>query len=377
MNSAGECMMLSKRHIAIILIAALFLNALGFSCIADTVTSIPHDTGATQLDSLSSEEFNAYIEDTLYCELSDSLDDVEFQIEDISVSYLSKEYLEERAYNVKTNVYFGHTREELDAQFNGTRYVFTLGEDGHTTVKEFEEIEDTTFSQIVRNVAIGAGVIIVCVVVAVVTKNPAAAANAGKTIKMIYAISSNAAKGAATLATSKTIGNGVSTLVREYYQTGNIEEALKNGALAASEGFRSGAIEGAIIGGIAGAVAGYKQTGDIRYFEEGTPQAENYPEGIRFTPFEGKDYPRFEKYAKRKLKFQYPSLDGPNFGKQLTGIQSKDTRLANAMCGYKTTPPGYVWHHVEDMQTMLLIPIDVHSMWHNGGASLIRQYLGN
>lgn len=45
------------------------------------------------------------------------------------------------------------------------------------------------------------------------------------------------------------------------------------------------------------------------------------------------------------------------------------------------TPAGYVWHHVEDMQTMILIPQDLHSvamggMAHTGGASLIKALLG-
>ena len=78
--------------------------------------------------------------------------------------------------------------------FQGTRYVFTLDESGQTGVQEFVEFEDDTFEKVLKNVAIGTGVIMVSVTVALVTKNPAAAVNAGKTVKLIFTVSSTAAK---------------------------------------------------------------------------------------------------------------------------------------------------------------------------------------
>ncbi|MFR3730496.1 HNH endonuclease [Lacrimispora sp.] len=49
---------------------------------------------------------------------------------------------------------------------------------------------------------------------------------------------------------------------------------------------------------------------------------------------------------------------------------------ANQTAGYKSTPKGFTWHHVEDGKTMMLVPTDLHSaVRHTGGASLIRKGL--
>ncbi|MBD9608198.1 HNH endonuclease [Pseudomonas sp. PDM08] len=50
-----------------------------------------------------------------------------------------------------------------------------------------------------------------------------------------------------------------------------------------------------------------------------------------------------------------------------------DSKLANSAVGLDATPSGFVWLHVEDGQTMLLIPQDVHnSTRHTGGSAVIR-----
>ena len=56
------------------------------------------------------------------------------KVESVQAVYVSKEYLEELEYNSQANIFFGHTLEELNAMFEGTRYVFALGEDGSTIV---------------------------------------------------------------------------------------------------------------------------------------------------------------------------------------------------------------------------------------------------
>ncbi len=49
-----------------------------------------------------------------------------------------------------------------------------------------------------------------------------------------------------------------------------------------------------------------------------------------------------------------------------------DARMANAMVGLTQTPTGLVWHHVEDGLIMMLLPKEVHSTPHTGGAAVIR-----
>ena len=111
--------------------------------------------------SLNDTQLQSYVEDALYSELVSSLDNDKYYVENVSAVYVSQEYIDELTYNSEPNVYFGYTLEEIDAQFQGTRYVFTLGEDGDTVVQPFEEY-DNTYEQIIKNVAIGTGVILVC-----------------------------------------------------------------------------------------------------------------------------------------------------------------------------------------------------------------------
>jgi filamentous hemagglutinin len=109
----------------------------------------------------------------------------------------------------------------------------------------------------------------------------------------------------------------------------------------------------------------------------GTPQSVKYPQGV---DFDLNGYPRFEKYAIDKVDFDFPTKEGVANGKCLSGNYQADAKLANAKLGYSSTPNGYVWHHVEDMTTMILVPQDLHSVAfggvaHSGGASLIKAFL--
>lgn len=122
-----------------------------------------------QYTSLDEEQLLAHVEDLVYRDTVMSLDSEEYIVENVSAVYISKEYLEEVAFNSQSNVYFGYTLAELDELFQGTRYIFTLSDDGTTTVKELEEIEDVSTETMLKNVAIGTGVILVCVTVSAVS----------------------------------------------------------------------------------------------------------------------------------------------------------------------------------------------------------------
>ena len=181
-----------------------------------------------------------YVENTVYEDLIDELSDGDYFVEKVDAIYLSEEYIEELAYNSKSNVFFGYTVDELEQAFQGTRYVFTLGDDGQTTVVPLEEIYDDTYDQIIKNVAVGTGVILVCVTVSVATAGVAPA------VSVIFAAS-------ATTATTFALESGAlsfaTAAIARGYQTQDMDQALKAGALAASEGFKWGAISGAVIGG--------------------------------------------------------------------------------------------------------------------------------
>ena len=188
---------------------------------------------------LSDPKLLSYVESTVCADVSRTLGN-NYRVENVSTLYISKEYIEELTYNSQTNVFFGYSLAELDAQFQGTRYVFTLGENGETTVVPFEAYDDT-YERVLKNVAIGTGVILVCVTVSVATGGLGAPA-----VSMIFAAS---AKSATIFALSSGAISAVITGTITGIQTEDFHEALKAGALAGSESFKWGVITGAILGG--------------------------------------------------------------------------------------------------------------------------------
>lgn len=187
-----------------------------------------------------------YTEDAIYENLVATLDSDEYFVENVSAVYISQEYIDELAYNAQANIYFGYTLQELAEQFQGKKYIFTLGDDGSTIVTEFEEYDDT-YDRALKNVAIGTGVILVCVTVSLVSAGLGAPA-----VSMIFSV---AAQSGTKMALSGGIMGGVAAGIVTGVQTGDMDEALKAAALAGSEGFKWGAISGALAGGASEAIA--------------------------------------------------------------------------------------------------------------------------
>lgn len=218
----------------------------------DTVSQITYDTNSEEyIDSLGFSSLNdpdlmRYVEDTVYSDLVNQLNSEEYFVENVEAVYISKEYLDELAYNSQENIYFGYKLSELDEAFQGQKYIFTLGDNGQTDVQPFEEYDDT-FDKVIRNVAIGTGVILLCVTVSVVTGGLGAPA-----ASMIFAAS---AKSAAVFALSSGVISGVSAGVVEGLQTHDFDKAVKAAALKGSEGFMWGAVTGAVVGGATEAIA--------------------------------------------------------------------------------------------------------------------------
>lgn len=194
-----------------------------------------------QYDSLDDEQLLAHIEDLVYRDTVASLNSDDYFVENVSAAYISKEYLDEVAFNSQSNIYFGYTLAELDEIFQGTKYIFTLSEDGTTAVQELQEINDVSTETMLKNVAIGTGVILVCVTVSVVSAGGSAPA-----VSMIFAASATTAQ---TFAISSAAFGGISAGVVKGIQTGNFNEAMEAAAMGVAEGFKWGAISGAIIGG--------------------------------------------------------------------------------------------------------------------------------
>jgi len=83
-----------------------------------------------------------------------------------------------------------------------------------------------------------------------------------------------------------------------------------------------------------------------------------YPHGVPFSMTANVD---FSRYAVATVRIQ------------VTGDRNRDASAANRAAGLLHTPPGCVWHHHHDGQTMQAIPKDLHSaIGHDGGVKKVR-----
>lgn len=196
-------------------------------------------------DSMSDPGLPRYIQDKVYDYLPSAVGE-DYFVENVEAVYWSQEYIDDLVYNSQANVYFGYTLDEIEAAYQGSRYVFTLGDDGETVVRPFEAYEDA-LAQVIEDVSLGSGVILLCVTVSAVTGGagmPAAS--------MIFAVS---AKTGAIAALSSGALGGISAGIFSALEKGDIDEAMKDASLAASEGFKWGAVSGAVLGGAGEAAA--------------------------------------------------------------------------------------------------------------------------
>ena len=239
-----------KRVIAIILSFSLLLPGCGASN-EDESTYVSEESVISDIEIFEKVEptyseladlaLLAHIEDLVYRDAVLSLDSTEYIVESVKATYISKEYLEEVAYNSQSNIFFGYTLDGLNELFQDTRYIFTLGENGETTVEPLQEIKDVSMETMLKNLAIGTGIIFVCVTVSVVSAGAGAPA-----VSMIFAASATTAE---VFAVSSAAFGRISAGVVRGIQTGDFKEALEAAALGATEGFKWGALSGAIIGG--------------------------------------------------------------------------------------------------------------------------------
>lgn len=194
---------------------------------------------------LDDEDLMRYVKDNIYAELVNELDSDKYFVENISTVYVSQEYIDELTFNSQPNVYFGYTLAELNEAFQGTRYVFTLGDEGETIITAFESYDDT-YEKVLKNVAVGTGVILICITVSVVTGGTGTSA-----VSMIFAAS---AKTGTIFALSSGALSSVAAGVTTGIQTKDMEQAKKAAALAGSEEFKWGAIMGVVSGGTSEAI---------------------------------------------------------------------------------------------------------------------------
>ena len=130
--------------------------------------------------------------------------------------------------------------EDVEKEFGNEKYIFTCDESGQTVIERYEQY-DNTFNQVVQNVAIGTGVVLICATVSVVS--------AGVGVPAVSVIFAAAAKTGTVMAVqSAAIGAAITATVTGI-QTHDVNETLKQTALSASQDFKFGAILGVATGG--------------------------------------------------------------------------------------------------------------------------------
>ena len=254
------------KWLSFLLVGSILINTSVFACAQEPgneILAADSDENTPEYKQLNDPDLLQYVEDVIYAGISNEFQSEDYVIENVKAVYYSKEYLEELDYNSKENIWFGYTLSELIDQFQGQKFIFTLGDDQKTIVTEFKDYDDT-YDRVIKNVAIGTGVILICVTVSVVSGGLGAAP-----VSMVFAAS---AKTGTVMALSSGSLSAVAAGTIKGIETGDINEAVKAGALAGSEQFKWGAIAGAISGGVS-------ELSSIRNTSEGLYGATKYNKG--------------------------------------------------------------------------------------------------
>lgn len=209
--------------------------------LADYGYSYSDEESANQFRTVKDDDLLSYMEDVVYYDMISDMDSSEYYVESVQAVYVSQEYIEELTYNSQENIYFGYHLSDIRDAFGETPWFFTVDENGQTIVTEYTYKEfEFEFSNMLRDLAIGAGVILVCATVSLVT------APALPAVSMIMMVS---AKTATTFALSSGAIGAVSSGLVTYVQTGDMNQSLQSAMDGGAKGFKIGAITGAVVGG--------------------------------------------------------------------------------------------------------------------------------
>lgn len=337
---------------------------------------IPASNGVDiMVKGLDDEALLSYVEDNVYATLVEQLNSDKYFIENVEAVYYPKEYIEALASNSNPNLYFGYTSAELNDYFQGVHYVFTLGEDGQTTVVPMETVSDEVYVKAMEDVIIGSGVILVCVVVAVVTEGVGAPA----AVSAIF--SASAATGTEFALGSGTLGFAAASIVKGY-ETESFDQAMKAGVAAGAEGVKWGAITGVAVGGAKEAIALKGATlNGLSMNEAAKIQKESkYPlELIK----QFKSYKEYEVYKEAGLytkmvngKLALVRNIDLDYVSELPETGEKVTNLIRMQKGYAPLDPAtgkaYQLHHInQDPKGTLAILTEAE---HQGNASILNLF---
>lgn len=106
--------------------ATMSTDARTTSTESPTVSDVPESAAEPSFASFGDPDYLQYVEDQVFASAEGELVSDDYEIEHLTATYVSQEYLDELAFNSQENIYFGYTLSEIEAQFEGTSYVFSL-----------------------------------------------------------------------------------------------------------------------------------------------------------------------------------------------------------------------------------------------------------
>jgi hypothetical protein len=173
-------------------------------------------------------------------------------IESVKLVFISQEYIDELEYNSQENIYYGYKLSELDEQFGDIKYAFIVEEGQTIVVPIVNEDFDNTLNTVIKNTAVGSGVIILLVTASIVTGGAGTPVSISTAHLVFTCASKSAAIGAATGIASGGFFEGAKELVNQLSKGNDVNwnELGKAVALGTSKGLKWGAIVGAVTGGI-------------------------------------------------------------------------------------------------------------------------------
>lgn len=214
---------------------ANIVNSIAKNDAGDNVFPEPPGIDVSDITSLETQD---YIKFAIEDDLQEAFPG--YNVDYVECIYISQEYIDEVYYNSLNNVYFGYDYDEVASYMQDTNWTFTVDENGQTVVTEVKE-SSNALVDIIKKVAIGTGVIVICAVISCVSGGVGAAP--------VACFFAGAAKGALIGAVSGAAVSGVIGGAIAGVQTQSWEGALNGALTAAADGYMWGAISGALVGG--------------------------------------------------------------------------------------------------------------------------------
>jgi hypothetical protein len=215
----------------------------------DGTTDLTYELPVFSDTSLNDDDFLYLLEYDIMTQLEDN---ERIIIDSVESVFVSQEYIDELEYNSQENIYYGYKLSELDEQFGDIEYAFTVEEDNTIVVPVIADNYDNTLNTVIKNTAVGAGVIMLFVTASVVTGGVGTPVNVS-TLHLIFTYAAKSAKiGAAIDTASGGLFDGAKELGNQLSKGNEVNwsELGKVAAVGSSKGFKWGAIVGAVTGGV-------------------------------------------------------------------------------------------------------------------------------